>query len=248
VFVRDSETAERLRAHGVDAEAPGNVIVDLFAMEDDVRADDAVDGFIPALAIFPGSRQTAYLEASALTRVVRELARARPHLGAVLSIAPGLDIAQFMQMFAEDGWNVRQRDDAHIPFTLCIGEREVMRAWHGRIGALLSRVTLVLGQAGTANEAAAAAGVPIVALELAGDRSAWYRKRQCGLLGDALLLAPENAIDAAHRVAELLDDPHRLGRMSIAGRERMGHPGGAHAIARRLALFLQESNSHEEIP
>ncbi|MGC2129420.1 MAG: hypothetical protein WA629_04900, partial [Candidatus Aquilonibacter sp.] len=40
IFVRDAPTAQRLREQGVDARAPGNVIVDLFG-EDDPRADIA---------------------------------------------------------------------------------------------------------------------------------------------------------------------------------------------------------------
>ena len=48
-----------------------------------------------------------------------------------------------------------------------------------------------MGQAGTANEAAAAAGVPVVAFERDRDRkTAWYRMRQHGLLGEALAVLP----------------------------------------------------------
>ena len=235
VFVRDEPTAQRLRAQGVDARAPGNVIVDLFGSADDPRADDACAGFVPMLAVFPGSRQSAYADASFLLDVVGRIADDRPALGAVLSIAPLLDPDVFAQRFARDGWHVDDLGDARMPFALRRGERVIARAWRGDIGPLLARAQMVIGQAGTANEAAAAAGVPIVAFERDRDRkTAWYRMRQHGLLGEALLVLPGDPAQAAAGVGELLDDPARRTSMGALGRERMGAPGGAHAIARSI--------------
>jgi len=86
------------------------------------------------------------------------------------------------------------------------------------IGGILDGATLAIGQAGTANEAAAASGVPVVALELAGDRrSGWYRMRQERLLGDALAIVPGESSAAAAAIVALLNDPARRARMSAAG-------------------------------
>ena len=114
-----------------------------------------------------------------------------------------------------------------------------IRGWRGDLGTLLDGSTLVLGQAGTANEQAAARGVPVVALDRAertGGRGGadWYRMRQRRLLGDALALVPSDPEAAAAAVAALLDEPERLRRMSEAGRVRMGARGGALAIARAV--------------
>jgi uncharacterized protein (TIGR03492 family) len=114
------------------------------------------------------------------------------------------------------------------------------RAWHGPIGPLLTRVQLVIGQAGTANEAAAAAGVPVVAFARERDRkTAWYRMRQHGLLGDALEVLPGNVEAASAGLLELLADAPRRARMGEHGRERMGGPGGARAIAQAVVRSLQ---------
>jgi uncharacterized protein (TIGR03492 family) len=232
VFVRDEATAERLRARGVNARAPGNVIVDLFAVADDPRADAAVADFAPAIALFPGSRESAYDDGRFLARIVRDISAARPALGAVLSIAPLLDPQRFAAAFRADGWHVDDVGDAHLPFVLRHAGRTLVRAWHGAIGPLLSRVQVVMGQAGTANEAAASAGVPVVAFQRQGDRKTeWYRMRQHALLGDALLVLPGDAIGAAAGLGALLDDAPRRVTMGSHGRERMGGPGGAHAIA-----------------
>ncbi len=233
VFVRDEATAATLRAQRVDAHAPGNVIVDLFGGEDDPRAEGAAQDFAPVLAVFPGSRQSAYADARFLLEIVARVAAARPHLGALISIAPLLDPGVFAAGFHADGWIVDERTDARVPFVLRRDGRVYARAWRGAIGPLLARAQLVMGQAGTANEAAAAAGVPVIAFERDRDRkTAWYRMRQHGLLGEALEVLPGDLAQAAAGVSALLDDAPRRARMGAQGRERMGGPGGAHAIAR----------------
>jgi len=208
IFVRDAATADALRAHGVAAEAPGNVIVDLLA-----TAARFEWGASTRLALLPGSRERAYADALRLADVVAMLRAQFGELDAVLSVAPNLDAARFAPALA----------------------RGALRPWSGPLGALLRDATLVLGQSGTANEAAAAEGLPVVALELDdAPRDAWYRKRQAGLLGEALAIVPGDAPQAAAAVRSLLEDPARRARMGAVGRARMGGPGGAAAIARAI--------------
>jgi hypothetical protein len=205
IFVRDAATAHDLRAHGVQAEAPGNVIVDLLA------TSARVDWRAPLrLALLPGSRERAYADAVHIANVVAALRARGAQPDAVLSVAPNL------------------REDRFEPAL----QRGGLRAWTGPLGALLHGATLAIGQSGTANEAAAAEGLPVVALELEdAPRDAWYRKRQMALLGDALLIVPGEPGLAAAAVAELLADDVRRARMGAVGRDRMGGPGGARAIA-----------------
>ncbi|MBD5606023.1 MAG: hypothetical protein IAI48_13195, partial [Candidatus Eremiobacteraeota bacterium] len=78
VFVRDEATAERLRAQGVAAEAPGNVIVDL-------AGDGGADAPpVRWLGVLPGSRDDAYADGVRLARVVRALGRRRDGASALL--------------------------------------------------------------------------------------------------------------------------------------------------------------------
>jgi uncharacterized protein (TIGR03492 family) len=232
-FVRDEATARQLAERGVRAEA-ANVIADLFA-DDDSRADDAVKGFDPALALLPGSRSSAYADGARLLAVTRELARLRPHLGAVLSISPGLEAAGFEAAARQAGWDVAPGTNAEIPFELKLEGSVRVRGWRGSLGPLFARATIVLGQAGTANEGAAAMGIPVAAFadERMGKPS-WYRHRQQGLLGAALAVLPDQAADAAATVGALLDDPARRARMSQEGRARMGGRGAARRIAQRI--------------
>jgi uncharacterized protein (TIGR03492 family) len=239
VFVRDDATQQRLLQRGIGSQA-ANVIVDLFATGDDPRAADALARFDPALAVFPGSRASAYDDAGFMLELVRDLSHDWPALGAALSIARGLDVERFIGVAKTAGWNVTRSSDDAIPFVLCSGGREVVRAWRGALGPILSRVSLVLGQAGTANEAAAAAGVPVAAFERRRDRKTdWYRKRQRGLLDGALAIFPGDEHAALGGLRSLLADPARRERMGAIGRERMGAPGGAARIAQRILAMTK---------
>ena len=239
VFVRDDETAASLRAHGVIAEAPGNTIVDLL---DDAPAPPAEFAGDDWIGVLPGSRETAYADAARLARVVRALGDLVPGTHALLSIAPTVDADRVAGALAADGWRIDATGaTSGIPFHA--GARGTrMIAWRGPLGTLLRVSRLVLGQAGTANEQAAACGVPVVALDVdaTARRSAgegWYRMRQRRLLGDALALVPPAPERAAAAVAELLADGARIERMRVAGRRRMGGAGGSHAIALAAAAL-----------
>lgn len=238
VFVRDDPTAARLRRQRVEAEA-ANAIVDLFATPDDSRVESATAGFAQLLALFPGSRQSAYDDAQFLLDVTSELAMRREGMGAVLSIASGLDVSRFARDAQAAGWSVHSSSDYYVPFLLKRGDRTVVRAWEGPLGPLIARAALVLGQAGTANEGAAAAGVPVVAFARERDRRArWYRRRQQGLLGDALRVVPGQLNAAVDAVNALLDDEAARRRMGEIGRARMGRAGGAARIAARVVALL----------
>jgi hypothetical protein len=212
IFVRDAQTARVLQAHGVLAEAPGNVIVDL------LESAQTFDWHAPLrIALLPGSRERAYADGERLAAVARAVARQRAGVEAALSIAPGLDPARFAPFLAAE---------------------PAIRPWTGDVGALVREATLAIGQAGTANEAAAASGVPVVALDLTDARkSDWYRMRQGRLLGAALAIVPGSVAGAANAVAALLDDAPRRAQMSAVGIERMGPPGGARAIAAAIATL-----------
>ncbi|MGC1381292.1 MAG: hypothetical protein WA814_09775, partial [Candidatus Baltobacteraceae bacterium] len=146
-FVRDEATEVRLRQRGVPVEPAANVIVDLIASPAAGEIEKAVAGFVPALALFPGSRESAYDDAGLLLDVTRAIASESPALGGVLSIAPGLDAGRFAETARGEGWEVEITGDPDVPFVLSRDGREVVRGWSGALGPLVARVTLVLGQA-----------------------------------------------------------------------------------------------------
>jgi hypothetical protein len=204
VFVRDRATAAFLSAHGVQAEAPGNVIADL--AQSDARFEWRGR---TRIVVLPGSRDTAYVNAHRIGRVLERLDL--EDLDVAVSVAPGIDAAHLTESLG-------------IP----------ARMWDGVLGALFADATLAFGQAGTANEAAAASGLAVVALANAAAREDWYRMRQRRLLDGALAVLPAEPDAAAAALRELLRDGQRLAHMGTIGRERMGAPGGARLIARGI--------------
>lgn len=231
VFVRDEPTAAQLRTLGVNAQAPGNTIADLFS-----ERSPAVPQFPRRLAIFPGSRESAYDDAVFLCAVIRAAARADIRLGATLSLAPGLDPQRFAAALARDGWSVENEGEQHVPFVLSDGGRGMITAWTGPPGSMLENALAVLGQAGTANEAAASAGIPVIAFERPNENAhSWYRMRQRGLLGAALRIISGDVEPASEQLRALLADEAELHAMGAVGRERMGRPGGSAAVAVALA-------------
>jgi uncharacterized protein (TIGR03492 family) len=241
-FVRDEATAQALRGHGLSVEPGANVIVDLFAPDDDPAIEAATAGFTTMLALFPGSRVSAYDDAVFLLQVLREIAGSQPEVGGVLSIARGLDAGRFATDAQRAGWQVSHDSSDCIPFSLGLHGRTVVRAWTGNPASLLRGAALVLGQAGTANEGAAAAGVPVVAFARdRGTKARWYRRRQQGLLGDALAVIVGSAVEAARGVCDILNDPQRRRHMSETGRARLGAGGAARRIADRVASLAGQS-------
>jgi uncharacterized protein (TIGR03492 family) len=241
-FVRDEATADALRRHGLLVEPSANVIVDLFAPDDDAAVDAATAGFATMLALFPGSRVSAYDDAVFLLQVLREIAGSRADVGAVLSIARGLDAGRFAADAQRSGWHVSRESVDCVPFSLSLHGRTLVRAWTGSPASLLKGAALVLGQAGTANEGAAAAGVPVVAFARdRGTKARWYRRRQQGLLGDALAVIAGSAVEAARGVCDILNDPARRRQMSETGRARLGAGGASRRIADRIASLTRQS-------
>lgn len=225
-FVRDDATVQRLEAHGIRS-AAANVMADLGVAEKPERPGLEGD---PLIALFPGSRESAYANARFLLDLTLRVHALRPGVRAVLSVAPGLDPVRFAAELRRDGARVVTGEDPLEPFSVRAGEAEIVRAWGGEIGAVIDRAALVLGLAGTANEAAAAAGVPVVAFEGGG----WYRSRQAALLGGALRVLPRDAESGARRIVALLDDAEERATMGRTGRERLGAPGAAARIAETI--------------
>lgn len=231
IFVRDEATAQDLRDHQVSAESLGNVISDLYDAHD---ANPPLAG-APRLLLLPGSREDAYAHAVDLVQIVARLAPDFREMGVILSLAPGLHVPTLLEALAKAGIRAEHSNqDTQVPLVIPLLSPGMIYVWRGSLGAAIHRATLVFGQAGTANEAAAAAGVPIVAYDASRGEHSWYRMRQRGLLGDAVVLVRGDYDSAASQVGSLLRDGQKLAQMSAIGRARMGSPGASHRIALRV--------------
>ncbi|MBV9104366.1 MAG: hypothetical protein JO060_12315, partial [Candidatus Eremiobacteraeota bacterium] len=170
IYVRDERTANRLRALNVPARFAGNVIADLHRSNERLAEGRWI-------GVLPGSRGAAYADAVRLAAVLIELGKSGGSVRAFLSVAPTLQAKDFADALRHAGWTICEGSNP-TPFTALKDEVQIV-AWTGDLGQLLASSEFVLGQAGTANEAAASWGVPLVALaDDRSDRSGWYRMRQ----------------------------------------------------------------------
>jgi uncharacterized protein (TIGR03492 family) len=226
-LVRDQATAERLSQLGLSARWLGN------AMMDEVQPSGARLPFTddkPVLTLFPGSRGKAPETLRYQLRVLEEVERHCP-VQAGVALAPGTNGETLVQPAIQDGWHYCEDG------TLTRRESKI-HLLSGLLGDLLSVSSVALGQAGTANEQAAGAGVPVVAYDPKGERGLrWYRKRQKGLLGDAVSVVEKDVSKVADELVHLLGNEQERERRAQIGRERMGPAGGCQRMAEAIAAM-----------
>ena len=227
--VRDLPTAEHLQSHGVSARYLGN------AMLDEAQPRGVPLGLPegPLVTLFPGSRRDA---AGELPRLL-QIGTAVPEAALAVAVA---DAAALSQLTTQcHGWSLSTTGAAEGRVgTLERPGANSVALVSGALGDLLARSQAALGQAGTAHEQAAAAGICTVSLHPdPKGKLGWYRGRQKGLLGECLWLVrtPDEAASALRR---LLHDPAERERRGAEGIRRMGEPGGAARIAAWVAERL----------
>jgi uncharacterized protein (TIGR03492 family) len=244
-FARDERTARSLQADGVKATYAGNVMMDGIAPGGIDLGQDA--GAI-RIAILPGSRSDAPHQAAAMVERLRLVAHRLGPKGkrvqAFVSAAPSVDGRELALAIRATGFVL---DDARGQAVAIArgseGSLEVVIV-KDAFADLLATAQLVLGQAGTANEQAAGCAKAVVAALEPGEQPSkmqWYRMRQKRLLGDALAVFPAAPERFADELVALLEDPARIDAMGRAGRERMGGPGGAAAVADAVIALARAS-------
>lgn len=219
--VRDQPTADFLRRHGLPAHYLGNPMMDSTVPQGRNLELGAMD----TLVIFPGSRADAPRVLPILLQYWLDL-QAHHGCQAAVAVAEGLDPTQLVS----PGWTLHEG-------RLVGPSGPPVHLIQGGLGDLLASSQVALGVAGTAHEQAVGAGVPVVAPH-SQSRLGWYRGRQKGLLGDALWVVPDRSEAVVAALRELFENPRERQRRAQIGRERMGQPGGARAIAAWLESQL----------
>ena len=241
VFARDEATAAALARAGVRARYVGNLMMDGLEI-----AGAALPARADALhvGVLPGSRSDAPDNAArAIARlrlVAQALAPAR--VEALVSLAPTVPAADMLAACERAGAVLEPSSETGLAARGAAGPLDVMVV-AGRFGDVLRASDIVLGQAGTGNEQAAGLGKPVIASSPGGDpgRVGWYRMRQQRLLGDALVVLPDDDAAFAAGVVSLLADRQKLAEMAAHGRSRMGGPGGSQAVAKAVLSLASES-------
>jgi uncharacterized protein (TIGR03492 family) len=217
VYTRDEATAAWLEARGVrNALALGNPMVDRI----EGRVLDGIDGRV-AVALLPGTR--AHTPA-ALALMAEALASVPDVTGLVAWSGGALPPLP--------GW-VEDRGAGPVSGRTAALRRGATRLWvvEGRFGDVLASARIAIGTAGTANEQAAARGVPVVSFPLEPSYGRAFLQNQKRLLGEALTLSDPDPGAIAAAARGLLGDDAARAQAGRIGRQRMGAPGGSRAIA-----------------
>ncbi len=215
VYVRDEPTAAYLEKAGLkNVSALGNPMLDM--LEPQMALELPLTS--PVVALLPGTR--TYAEAS-LTNMLAALSRWPEAAGLVAWARGGLPQVE--------GWGLEPPKN-----TECVGVyvREAQRVYvlKNRFADALHAADLTLGTAGTANEQAAALGLPVVAFPVPPFYTQSFLENQKRLLSDALTLSKPEPDTLTATLKELWHDRDLYERAARAGRERMGEPGGTQAI------------------
>ena len=244
-YPRDARTAQALARRGVRTRDLGNPMMDGWG--DVGRAIDLRDGE-GVVACLPGSRGDRELNAATiLGMIVHERARfasaGLAHFA--FALPPDFDRQRLHALLAaSSGATVAWESDmtgAHDePATLRCGALRATLAYNA-LGAVLARARVAIGLAGTANEQAVGAGVPVVTFATEGVQGDSYLQMKMPFFGESAMRVARDPAAVADAVLRVAGDDELHARMVAAGRERMGAPGATAAIAADIVLHLRRT-------
>ncbi len=244
VFARDVPTAEDLKGYGIDAEWVGN------AMMDGINLEGSIEG-LPKdktiIALLFGSRDFAYSDFPIIMECAKRLASQRKDVVFVSPLAPSISLDVLEKLSSKQGLSLKQRGKKEGIVATIEGEKVKVFLTRNVFGESIKDAYIVIGQAGTGNEQAAGIGKPIVAFDSSGKKNmGWYRKRQKGLLGDALAVVDRDSNALYEKVIEIMSNKDLYRHMSSEGKKRMGGRGGALKMAKYIYKSYQSLISKEE--
>ncbi|MDR1481901.1 MAG: tetraacyldisaccharide 4'-kinase [Synergistaceae bacterium] len=222
VWTRDGETAEELVRAGVDAEFSGNPIMDL-ALEDKGDSDPWNGAGHPRIMLLPGSRERAYDDARLILSAARLLAE-RMKCWFVMTLAPTINQGRLLSSLPDEFIGASIGD-------IVAGESRVA-VYSGPIATVARGADILIGLGGTANQVSAGLGVPVVSIVEKG------KIVQKKLLRDSEILAAPTPEAICSATFDILSDPERLERMSLAGMRILGGPGAMESVAEYAASEL----------
>ena len=212
-----------MRAH------PGNVIVDLFAGEDDPRADLAARRFCAGARALSRKPRRARTRTRAFLMHDRRAHRARSPASRRVDVdcAAARSGNVCCRAFAPTAGRSSNVAIRACRSSLRRNGRVYARAWRGSIGPLLARAQLVMGQAGTANEARGGRGCTggrfRATIAIARPRGIGCVSTVCSVK-HSRVFTRRSYTSCSRREAALLDDAPRRARMGAAGPRADGRP------------------------
>ena len=245
VALRDRLTARGLRRHGVSAQAPGNPMMDGFAL-------CAPPTWLAAaghrVLLLPGSRMPEAL--SNAERLLQALTLlADQHTGpmtGLLTTGSRPSAEELGAVLQRAGFAPAPRPskaEAHdleaVGATACWGRGQLqLLIGPGCFSRWAPWATAGLATAGTATEQLVGLGIPALSIPGPGPQfKTGFARRQSRLLGGSVLPC-RTPRQAAERLGALLREPELRQRLGAIGRARMGPAGGSARLAALVAERL----------
>ncbi len=229
VFCRADNLAEILRQVGVEATAPGNLMMDTIPYGDyDAQSRRSQP---LAVTLLPGSRgETPANFARQVDALRRMPAEHRPD--AFLAVAgeiPVSDLAeasglQRTNLLSAEGDDLGSLSDGDITVHLLRGRA---------MGNVLAVSDIVLSQAGTATTQALGLGKPVIYMTSPKDRQSRFEDEQ-RLYGEARIAVPGEAEAVAKALERLINSADERARLGAIGRDRIGGPGAIDEVLAAL--------------
>lgn len=229
VFCRADNLAGLLRDAGVDATAPGNLMMDTIPFGDYDAQSRRTQPL--AITLLPGSRgETAENFARQVDALRRLPAELRPDVFlAVAGEIPVSDLAEASglsrtNLLSAEGDDLGGLSDGAITVHLLRGRA---------MGNALAVSDIVLSQAGTATTQSLGLGKPVIHMTSPKDRQSRFEDEQ-RLFGEARIAVPGDADAVAQALGRLLGSADERARLGAIGRERIGGPGAIDEVLATL--------------
>lgn len=227
IFCRAENLAEMLREAGMNAEAPGNLMMDTIPLGDYDAASRRTKPL--AIAMLPGSRgETAGNFARQIAALRRLPADTLPDIFvAVAGDVAVDDLAEATglrrgNMLSTEGDDLGTLGDEALTVHLLRGRA---------MGNALQTADIVLSQAGTATVQALGLGKPVIHMTSPKDRQSRFLDEQ-KLFGAARIAVPGEPAAVAEALTGLLNAPEERERLAAIGRQQIGGPGAIdHVLA-----------------
>lgn len=245
VICRDALTAEKLQEQDIAAIYYGNPMMDDPLLKK-TNINLNVEENKKNIVLVPSSREDAYYNTSRMLKIIGLLGK-RANLQFILSMAPNLNTKFLSATVSKKGWRYIDRSAEKKPLIAEIVNDNANTVYiiKGYFRDCLDKATVVFGMTGTGNEQIAGLGIPIVLLQgkntaASSGRMVHYKK----LLSKAVFIPTGNDKKKAQKIIDLLKNNKQLAEMSKTGKQRMGKPGGAYSIARKIFIELFETESN----
>jgi uncharacterized protein (TIGR03492 family) len=241
VFTRDAFTARDLQLRGMDkAQFCGYPIMDVLTPTGKPLNLSPEQSTV---ALLPGSRLPEATENLALLLTLCQYIHQQQPMQFVAALVPGINEAQLSSLAAEQGWT-------HLPQYALSRDRVTVTYHRDAFPDILTCCDAVLGMAGTAVEQAVGLGKPVVQIIGKGPQFTYpFADAQMRLLGESVITIGDRPAtqplltQAAETVINVINDPAFLQRCQQNGKERVGLPGGAQALAGKIQAYLSGPKS-----